>query len=269
MFVPASYLRRVASTPAIAAFKRRSYELLDLSMGSKVLDVGCGPGTDTCAMGLVVGKSGRVLGIDSDLKMVADANMAALRAGVAGWTNHCVGQITSLPIESGRFDACRSERVFQHLTPAALRTGISEMARVTRGGGRLAAIDTDWGSLSIDSTEPGIERRLVGYHINRFPNPYAGKQLYRAMKDQGLVDVTQTSTVLQLDFESIQFHLEYSSQLAVGAGVISPIEAGRWWSNLAGLSRQGKIYAHVVLVMATGQAPTSRSDGGRASNSLG
>jgi hypothetical protein len=211
-------------------------------------------------MGEIVGATGQVLGIDSDLTMVAAADRAALRAGVAGWTVHRPGQIDALPIDTGYFDGSRSERMFQHLSPTALRIGITEMARVTRIGGHLAVIDTDWATLSIDSTEPNIERRLVLFHSNRFPNGYAGRKLYRTMKEQGISDVRHFATVVPLDLPGIQFHLGYSAQLAVAARVISPLEANRWWSSLGDRAAHGTVFGQVALVMVVGRVSKRSSD---------
>ncbi len=53
----------------IKPLKERSYELMHLRDGLRVLDVGCGPGTDTIPLSRFVGSIGQVVGIDIDEQM--------------------------------------------------------------------------------------------------------------------------------------------------------------------------------------------------------
>ena len=133
---------------------------MQLRPGQKVLDVGCGPGTDTVALGQIVGSSGTVSGLDHDAAMVAEADRRARDSGVSAWVKHRLGEASALPWEANEFDASRSERLLEHLLRP--EDALVEMVRVTKPGGRVVVLDTDWGSLSTDAEEPDIERRLAG-----------------------------------------------------------------------------------------------------------
>jgi hypothetical protein len=59
------------------------------------------------------------------------------------------------------------------------------MARVTKPGGWVVVWDADWGTLSINTPEVELERRLVRVHAEReLNNGYAGRQLYELFKRQ-------------------------------------------------------------------------------------
>ena len=95
----------------------------------------------------------------------------------------------SLPFETDYFDSCRSERLFQHLSNPA--QALSEMTRVTKSGGWVVVLDTDWGSLSTDSDETDIERRQARFLAeSSLHNGYSGRKLYRLFKQQNLVDIS-------------------------------------------------------------------------------
>ena len=85
-YVDADYLD--TTTRLMAPSKQRSYELMHLEPGHRVLDVGCGPGSDTLAISNLVGPTGEVYGADYDAQMVAQANERAKAAGVSARVTH-------------------------------------------------------------------------------------------------------------------------------------------------------------------------------------
>src|SRR5262249_8230525 len=148
--------------------KQASYALLDLAPGHRVLDLGCGPATDTLALGRLVGESGEVVGIDHDAEMVAEATRRAAAAGLDAWVKHRQAEATRRPLESEVFDAARSERVLQHLLDP--EGALAEMVRVTKPGRPIVVSDPDWGTLSIDTPEVELERRLARFLVDRCMN---------------------------------------------------------------------------------------------------
>ena len=63
-----------------------------------------------------------------------------------------------------------------------------ELVRVTKPGGQLVVIDTDWATLTIDSDENDIERHLVRFHTTHMMNiPYSGRHLHRMFTNRGMM----------------------------------------------------------------------------------
>ena len=237
--------------------KLRSYELLRLAPGLRVLDVGCGPATDTLPMAEIVGESGIVIGVDADPLMVLSAERKALRAGVSHYVRHHRINALELPFRDKEFDACRSERTFQHLADPT--RALAEMARVTRSGGRIAVIETDLATLSLDTEMDDVEQALK-YELTHslLENPYAGRTLYRLFRRQGLteIDIVLASFyITSYSLARLLGRMGATEQAALARGSLSPRRLEEWHASLDAADREGVFFATAEVVVAAGTAP--------------
>ncbi len=237
--------------------KQQSYSLMHIQEGQKVLDVGCGPGIDTVALAQMVGPKGKVVGVDLDKSMIAEADRYAEQAGVNEWVFHKQVNSNALPFESETFDSCRSERLLQHLEKP--EQTLEEMARVTKTGGWVVDIDPDWGTLSIDTTEVEIERQLVRFKAEHsLKNGYIGRQLYRLFKQQKFIDLqVETLSLYTTNYAIARYicHLDTVEESAVAADVITNQELQHWHTNLTEADKKGVFFASLNLVMVVGRQP--------------
>jgi ubiquinone/menaquinone biosynthesis C-methylase UbiE len=255
-YVDTRYLDALARP--LAPAKKRTYELMRIRPGHHVLDAGCGPGTDTIDLAALVGAAGKVVGVDYDPAMLAEADRRAEQAGVCDRVEHKQADATSLPFEAGSFDSCRSERLFQHLLEPA--KALSEMARVTRPGGWIVVLDTDHGSISLDTDEIDIERRLFRFQAERcLNNGYSGRRLYRLFKRQGLVDLqVEMFPIFTTDFAIGRYmsRLDVAEREALAAGVITQEELDRWRASLERAGREGVLFGSASMVLVAGRKPS-------------
>ena len=254
-YVDAAYLDTVQSL--LADCKRLTYEQMRIQPGLKVLDVGCGPGTDTIALAPSVGPSGQVIGVDHDADMIAEAEKRAQKAGVSAWVTHERADATALPFAADHFDACRCERLFEHLHEPA--KALSEMARVTRPGGWIVALDSDWGSLSMDTSEIETERRHVRFFTEHIlNNGYSGRQLYRLFKQRGLVDVS--AQMCGVSFTDYAFArrvmlMDRCERGAVASGVVSAQDLERLHAYWERADADGVFFASMSMILVSGRKP--------------
>ena len=252
-YVDPAYLDAAARLAAEG--KERSYARLRLAPGESVLDVGCGPGTDTLPLARIVGPSGRVTGIDRDAEMVAEADRRAQAAGVGGWVEHRVGDATALPFADGAFDGVRSERLLLHL--AEPERAVAEMVRVTRPGGWVALMDTDWGTRSVDTPEVELERRMADVLSDLcLANGYSGRRLYGMAKRAGLAEVTPEVLPLYVtDYAlwRLLSRLDMAGEVAVSSGAMTADEVRRLDESWRELGEAGTFFALTTLVLVSGR----------------
>jgi ubiquinone/menaquinone biosynthesis C-methylase UbiE len=228
---------------------------MQIQPGHKVLDLGCGPGTDTIPLAPLVGVNGQVIGADYDEAMIAEAEQRAGQAGVNTWVRHKRVDAMSLPFETGYFDSCRSERLFQHLSNPV--QALSEMTRVTKSGGWVAVVDADWGSLSTDSDETDIERRLARFLAeSSLHNGYSGRKLYRLFKQQNLADISFEVFPIAIPNPALArqtTQAERIEQEALKAGVITREELHRWQTGLEQADSEGVYFCSVNVMLFAGR----------------
>jgi arsenite methyltransferase len=114
------------------------FSLGALEPGARVLDLGCGAGTDSLVAAQMVGQAGHVTGIDMTTEMLAKAKAAAVEMGVEN-AEFAEGQAEKLPFPDEVFDVVISNGVID-LIPDKDAV-FSELYRVLVPGGRLQIAD--------------------------------------------------------------------------------------------------------------------------------
>ena len=109
-----------------------------LAPGERVLDLGCGAGTDSLVAAQMVGPGGRVTGIDMTPEMLAKARAAAAQMGASN-VEFLESEAEQLPFADGSFDVVVSNGVID-LIPDKDAV-FSEIFRVLQPGGRMQLAD--------------------------------------------------------------------------------------------------------------------------------
>jgi SAM-dependent methyltransferase len=129
-----------------------AYLLPRLRASARVLDIGCGPGTITADLAALV-PDGYVTGIDRAPDVLAAAQAEADRRRQAN-VRFEVGDVYQLSFDDDTFDVVHAHQVMQHLSdPVA---ALTEMRRVCRPGGLVAARDGDYAGMFWFPEDPGM-----------------------------------------------------------------------------------------------------------------
>ena len=184
-----AYLEAVAARPEVRALHDRATAMLRPKPGERVLEVGCGLGADARELAAAVRPGGSVVAVD-----VSEAMLAAARErhDDALDVTYERADVTDLPYDDGSFDVIRVERVLQHVP--RVERACEEMARVLKPGGRLLALDTDWGSLVADVGDDELSARVLAHGHGRMIQPRAALHLRRLLRGAGLDGVEVEAT---------------------------------------------------------------------------
>jgi ubiquinone/menaquinone biosynthesis C-methylase UbiE len=236
-----AWLDRVADLAPLRAGKHRSYELLNVGPGDRVLDVGCGTGVDVLAIAAMVSPGGEVVGIDSSAGVLGAAQRAAAAAGVPA--RFAVADAAALPFPDDSFHACRCDRTLQHLPDPA--PAVNEMARVTRPGGTVAISESrNHVAQSEADGQPILEQILALDQARAEPAMWVGFMLPLALNQAGLTDVRIESVQGSLDDgEQIAsfYDLNRVSERAVAEGRLTAAQAEQLRDAVLAESRAGRL----------------------------
>src|SRR5215472_7572489 len=144
-------------TEVLDGTKRKSIDMLRLQPGGSALDVGCGLGRDAEIMLGAVGAAGRAFGIDPNQDLITKA--IERTRSIFPRPEFRIGDALALEFADDTFDACRTDRVLQHLQDPA--PAVAEMVRVTRPGGRASVLDVDWHTLTIAGGDITVAREIT------------------------------------------------------------------------------------------------------------
>ena len=169
------------------------YLLPHLSARSSVLDVGCGPGTITVGLAARA-PDGLVVGIDAAADVLAIARQTASDLGQAN-VSFEVGDAYHLGFDDSAFDVVHAHQVLQHLSdPVA---ALTEMRRVCRQGGVVAARDSDYGGMIWFPQDRELTEWLDLYHRVATAlggEPDAGRRMLSWARAAGFADVTSSAS---------------------------------------------------------------------------
>ena len=238
--------------------KLASYAAMGIAKGQNVLDVGCGSGADTFRMAKLIShpnQSSMAYGVDFDPDMINAAIKRSTDGGRGFNTNHVVASAYCLPYDDQMFDGVRSERMLQHLERPY--DAFDEMVRVTKEGGRVVVIDTDWNTLSINTPYAYWEQVLKNHIINSYvQNPFSGRMLYgMANAHPDLKRVVVTSHAINITDLGVLYaalNLLDMEEKIVRDGVFNEEQIALWREGLIGMSKTRDLFTTITFNMVSG-----------------
>jgi SAM-dependent methyltransferase len=202
-----------------------------------------------------VATEGAVVGVDGSQAMIEAARRR--HGGVEGLSFE-VADAGDLPFDDATFDACRIDRVLQHIAdPAPV---VREMARVLRPEGVLVAFDSDWETLTVDSADRVLTRVVLNAWCDRFPSGWIGRRLLPLFLQAGLRDVVaspKTLVLRELDLADRIYSFFATVERLADAGIVGRDDARRWSDGLRAADVEGRFFSSYTGFLVRGTRPAS------------
>lgn len=150
------FVNRVISLGIDQSWRRKTVQALELTEGARALDLATGTGDLALLIAGAVPGS-RVVGLDPSLKMLDIAREKVAAAGLTERVELVAGDAETLPFEDATFDGVSIAFGIRNVPNRA--RALSEMARVTKPGGRLAVLE-------LSEPRGGILAPLARFHVH-------------------------------------------------------------------------------------------------------
>jgi ubiquinone/menaquinone biosynthesis C-methylase UbiE len=241
-------LDRMARHPEIQRVRRIALAALRPAPGQRLLDAGAGTGEVARMLAASTGPAGRVVALDFSETLLAAARARHDGTGV----EYVTGDVSALDRRDGEFDGVWCERVLQHVGDAG--RAISELVRVTRPGGRVCLIDTDWSSLAFDGVPPDLAATVLAEVRVRDHQHDMGRTLRRRLVAAGLHDLDVTPvTCYFADPESAAVVLPMvNPEVPRDAFMSADGLRDRWLAEVAEAGRRGDFLAVLTIWVVAG-----------------
>ena len=170
-----------------SAASRPLLEPAGIRTGDVVVDLGCRPGFMAMELAAWVGPSGRVHGLEVNEDFVRFGCSVVRDRGLAGCVELQRLEGSELPFTDGSIDCVVAKNVLVYVDDPV--ETYREARRVLRQGGRVHAVEGDWG-LSIAEPVPEEDRKaLIDAASIAFRTPNVGRRLYGYAKSVGFENV--------------------------------------------------------------------------------
>lgn len=167
-------------TPDVVSQRMRVIDMLCPRFGEHILDIGVGPGLLAHDLAVMVGESGRLVGLDMSVSMLT---MARARLASMAWAECVEGAATKLEFADASFDAVVATQVFEYI--ADLPLTLVQAHRVLKPGGRILVLDTDWRSIVWHSSDEDRMERVLRCWDDHLADPHLPAKLGASLRQAG------------------------------------------------------------------------------------
>jgi SAM-dependent methyltransferase len=236
---------------------RTVLDLAQIRPGEAILEVGGGSGVVLREIARRTGGANPIIDLDINPYLLREAAILARRAGLAESMSFREGSAEAIPLDAESVDVALSFTVMEEGDADRM---LAELVRVTRPGGRVAAIFRScdvpsWANLPISAalrTKVDIPG-LVGAGVAA--DGCADASLYRRFHSAGLTDLTCFPQLVAITpAEVSRFTLSQQQILAT----LTAAEAAEWRSAAAQAETDGTLFIASAHHCAVGTKPASR-----------
>lgn len=183
----AEFLDEVDRMPTIQEIKAKMLRAADLRPGMRVLDAGCGHGSEVIRQA-TAHPDVFFTGLDRNPDLLAIAQERGAGLENVEWVQ---ADLDDPGLPEGHFDVIRTERVLMYAAGPALGRQLDILIRLLRPDGRLVLSELDYGGimLPIGGEGEAVTRAVQEIMEKAMPEPWAGRRIPVELAARGMTDV--------------------------------------------------------------------------------
>jgi SAM-dependent methyltransferase len=232
-------LDAVDAAPGLADLRAYSYQLLGVTSGTPVVDVGCGAGR---AVAEIAESNARPVGVDVSEQMIGVARRR--------WPalDFRLGDAYTLPLGDGEVAGYRADKLYHEIGDPA--RALAEARRVLAPGGRIVLLGQDWDTFVIDSGDPRLTRVIVHARADTVPSPRAARKYRNLLLDAGFQDVAAEARMAVFTDPVMLPVVSGLAEGACAAGAVSREQTDGWIAEQAERAAGGRLFLAVPVFIA-------------------
>ena len=253
----ADHVERLAQILEIRGAQPRQSQMRDayfaaagVTKGMSVLEIGCGTGVVVRELSRIVGRTGRVVGVDVSPALLNYARARETPLGGAA-IEYRLGDAYRLDLPDRSFDASCSITLLAHVEDSD--RVVAEMIRVTRR--TVMVLDQDYQTLLFENSDTHLTRKILQFGADyNVLDGWCGRKLPGVLVRHGLRDVQCLPFVYsERDAKSYLITIaERFAALAVRHGVVSEAHGQAWLQELYERAVDGTFFASLNYYFAFG-----------------
>jgi SAM-dependent methyltransferase len=219
--------------PDQVAARAAYLELVGVSAGTRVLEVGCGSGAVARDVARRVGQTGRVVALDPSPAFLRVAAELVEREGLADIVELRLGDARDLPVDDREFDVVLAVTTLAHVREG--ERAIPELTRVARPGGRVGIFDLDGDGVILAHPDRELTRRIITAAADQLiVDGWLSRRLPGLLARAGLESIgVRAFTPVERDPNGFAARMaERRAAAALEAGAITSEEQRRWLAAL-------------------------------------
>ena len=241
------FLDTASSQESFQSYKRRSFSLLEIEPGQRILELGGGTGDDARALAALVGPRGRVDCVDNSQAMVDEAQKRVAGSGLPIFFQ--VGDAHHLSFAD---DLRRQLLLIARSWPEDLAAGVAEQLPGPPPGFVYEVI----GDIGHRCPTGVLARKIMNTGADGFRNGWLGRHIPALFQEAGLLDVRVQPETLRLTYPLIcQVAGQATVERARAAQVISAAEGETWLRFLDLANETGRLFSTITGFLVVGRKP--------------
>lgn len=244
--------RRMAQTKEGMSRRNSTFQALDVRVGQRILDLGCGGGFLLRELALAVGPEGEAVGIDPSQDQIDAANI--LCHDLENVTL-VTGSATQMAFETASFDSVASIQVLEYIEDVSSAT--KEARRVLKAGGRFASVSVLWDHWRFHGPENPLNDRMHDAFKAHCHHQNLPLSLGTLLEQEGFVGIHETP----MGFLNTSLHQNafayFASEMITrfaGSQGITENEIEEWRSQLIQSEKDGRFGFVSMPVLTTAVA---------------